>query len=86
MMLEIKDKEASAIKAIGILRELGLVPPAPIGYEAPVFAPRPALTDAEGRLLAPAPKPRKATKKVTTPPTEAEAPAPPKAKRAAKTK
>ena len=51
MMLEIKDKEASAIKALGILREQGLVPPAPAGYEPPVFAPRPALPAA--------PKPRK---------------------------
>ena len=58
MMLEIKDKEASAVKALGILRELSLVPPAPAGYESPVFAPRPILTDAEGRP-ATAPKPRK---------------------------
>jgi UV DNA damage endonuclease len=50
MMLEIKDKEASAVKAIGILRELGLVPAAPVGYEPPVFGPRPT---------APPPKPRK---------------------------
>jgi UV DNA damage endonuclease len=87
MMLEIKDKEASAIKGIGILRELGLVPPAPAGYEPPVFAPRPTLTDAEGRPLAPAPKPRKAAaKKATTPSAEADAPAAPKAKRPTKAK
>jgi len=58
MMLEIKDKEASAVRALGILREMGVVPPAPAGYEPPVFAPRPVLTDAEGRPT-PATKPRK---------------------------
>jgi UV DNA damage endonuclease len=63
MMLEIKDKEASAVKAIGILRDLALVPPAPAGYEPPVFGPRPA---------APAPKPRKA--KVTPDPAVASEP------------
>ncbi len=46
MMLEIKDKEASAIRALGILREQGLVPPALAGYEPPVFAPRPVLPEA----------------------------------------
>jgi UV DNA damage endonuclease len=87
MMLEIKDKEASAIKAVGILRELGLVPPAPAGYEPPVFAPRPALTDAEGRPIAPAAKPRKSpTKKATTPSTEGEAAATPKPRRTSATK
>jgi UV DNA damage endonuclease len=29
MMLEIKDKEASALRAVGVLRELGMSPPAP---------------------------------------------------------
>ena len=42
MMLEIKDKEASAVRAIQILRAAGLVPPAPAGYVQPEFAPRPA--------------------------------------------
>jgi UV DNA damage endonuclease len=42
MMLEIKDKEASAVRAIQILRATGLVPPAPAGYVVPEFAPRPA--------------------------------------------
>lgn len=50
MMFEIKDKEASAVRALGILRELALVPPAPAGYAPPTFAPRPDV---------PAPKPRK---------------------------
>jgi UV DNA damage endonuclease len=49
MMLEIKDKEASAVRAIQILRATGLVPPAPAGYVVPEFAPRPA---------PPTPKPR----------------------------
>jgi UV DNA damage endonuclease len=86
MMLEIKDKEASAIKGIGILRELGLVSPAPAGYEPPVFAPRPTLTDAEGRPIAPAAKPRKTAKKVATPPAAGESPAQPKVRRTTKTK
>jgi len=51
IMLEIKDKEASAHRACGILRDLSLVPAAPAGYEPPVF---PAPGEA-----AP-PKPRKA--------------------------
>jgi UV DNA damage endonuclease len=42
MMLEIKDKEASAVRAIQILRAADLVPPAPAGYVQPEFAPRPA--------------------------------------------
>ncbi|WP_260625704.1 UV DNA damage repair endonuclease UvsE [Hymenobacter sediminicola] len=37
IMLEIKDKEASAHRACGILRGLSLVPPAPAGYTAPTF-------------------------------------------------
>jgi UV DNA damage endonuclease len=68
MMLEIKDKEASAVKAIGILRELGLVPPAPAGYAPPTFGPRSA---------APPPRPRK-TKPSTEAVTEAVATAKPK--------
>ena len=63
MMLEIKDKEASAVKGIAILRELGLVPPAPAGYEPPVFTPRPSLTDAEGNPIVAAKKPRKTAAK-----------------------
>ncbi|RYF09659.1 MAG: UV DNA damage repair endonuclease UvsE [Deltaproteobacteria bacterium] len=58
MMLEIKDKEASAVQGLRLLREAGLVPPAPAGYEPPVFAPRPSLTDAEGKPTTPR-KPRK---------------------------
>ncbi|MGI4862360.1 MAG: UV DNA damage repair endonuclease UvsE [Janthinobacterium lividum] len=83
MMLEIKDKEASAIRALGILREQGLVPPAPAGYEPPVFAPRPTLTDAEGRPVAAAPKPRKKPGKTAAAPDEATAPAKPRAPRKA---
>ena len=40
MMLEIKDKEASAVRAIQLLRQAGLVAPAPAGYEPPVFETR----------------------------------------------
>lgn len=43
IMLEIKDKEASAHKACTILRGLSLVPAAPAGYEPPVFVPKPVL-------------------------------------------
>jgi UV DNA damage endonuclease len=42
MMLEIKDKEASAVRAAQLLRSRGLLPPAPAGYVLPAFAPRPA--------------------------------------------
>ena len=79
MMLEIKDKEASAVPALGILRELGLVPPAPAGYEPPVFAPRPVLTDAECNptpATKPRKKPAKPTVAATTEPTAAPAPKP----------
>jgi UV DNA damage endonuclease len=58
MMLEIKDKEASAVRALAILRELGVAAPAPAGYELPTFAPRLSLTDAEGNPT-PTTKPRK---------------------------
>jgi UV DNA damage endonuclease len=34
MMLEIKDKEASALRAVAILRELGLAAPAPVATSA----------------------------------------------------
>ncbi|MBJ6141813.1 UV DNA damage repair endonuclease UvsE [Hymenobacter sp. BT559] len=83
MMLEIKDKEASAVKAIGILRELNLVPAAPAGYEPPVFAPRPSLTDAEGNQIVAAKKPRKKPAKPASA-TEAAPAASPKPRRAAK--
>ncbi len=46
MMLEIKDKEASAVRAAELLRLNGLLPAMPLGYEPPVFAPRPAPTAA----------------------------------------
>jgi len=42
MMLEIKDKEASAVRGAQLLRAAGLLPPAPAGYEVPIFADRPA--------------------------------------------
>jgi UV DNA damage endonuclease len=70
MMLEIKDKEASAVRALGIARELALVPPAPAGYVAPTFGPRPA---------APAPKPRKSAAPKAT--LDELAPTPPKPRR-----
>lgn len=69
MMFEIKDKEVSAVRALGILRELALVPPAPAGYAPPTFAPRPE---------APAPKPRKSAAPVAA---AAENPTPPKPRR-----
>ncbi|WP_081910613.1 UV DNA damage repair endonuclease UvsE [Hymenobacter sp. APR13] len=37
IMLEIKDKEASAHRACTILRDLSMVPAAPAGYVAPIF-------------------------------------------------
>ncbi|MDJ0365594.1 UV DNA damage repair endonuclease UvsE [Hymenobacter sp. H14-R3] len=42
MMLEIKDKEASAVRAAQLLRGRGLLPPMPAGYAPPAFEPRPA--------------------------------------------
>ncbi len=81
MMLEIKDKEASAVCGIGILRELALIAPAPAGYVPPTFAPRPVLTDAEGRPI-PATKARKKpAKAAATPATEATAATTPKPRR-----
>ncbi|MGI4743411.1 MAG: UV DNA damage repair endonuclease UvsE [Janthinobacterium lividum] len=41
MMLEIKDKEASAVRAAELLRTRGLLPAMPAGYALPTFAPRP---------------------------------------------
>jgi len=41
MMLEIKDKEASAVRAAELLRTRGLLPAMPAGYTPPTFAPRP---------------------------------------------
>ena len=58
MMLEIKDKEASAVRGVQILREVGLVAPAPAGYAPPTF--EPATTDAAGKRVAPNVKARKA--------------------------
>jgi len=42
MMLEIKDKEASAVRAAELLRLAGRLPAMPAGYEPPTFGPRPA--------------------------------------------
>jgi len=39
LMLEIKDKEASALRAVAILRELGLAAPAPAGPVPPLALP-----------------------------------------------
>jgi UV DNA damage endonuclease len=41
IMLEIKDKEASAVRAAELLRAHGMLPPMPAGYAPPAFAPRP---------------------------------------------
>jgi len=41
MMLEIKDKEASAVRAAELLRTRGLLPAMPAGYTPHTFAPRP---------------------------------------------
>jgi UV DNA damage endonuclease len=41
MMLEIKDKEASAVRGAELLRTRGLLPAMPAGYTPPTFAPRP---------------------------------------------
>lgn len=51
MMLEIKDKEASAVAAVQLLRQLGLVAPAPADYVSPTF--EPATRDAAGKRQAP---------------------------------
>lgn len=82
MMLEIKDKEASAVAGAQILRAHGLLAPAPAGYVPPTF--EAATRDAAGKRQAPNLKARaqadkapkaKATaaqplKKTTTKPTE----------------
>ena len=64
IMLEVKDKEASAHRACIIMRELALVPPAPAGYTPPVLAsgqsPEVAETAPKAR------KPRAKTGKVST--------------------
>ena len=57
MMLEIKDKEASAVAGAQILREQRLIVPAPVGYTPPTFAP--ATLDAAGKRQAPNLKARK---------------------------
>ena len=51
MMLEIKDKEASAVRGAQLLRERGLIVPAPAGYVLPSF--EAATRDAAGKRLAP---------------------------------
>ncbi|MGI4832382.1 MAG: UV DNA damage repair endonuclease UvsE [Janthinobacterium lividum] len=59
MMLEIKDKEASAVAGAQLLRAQGLIAPAPAGYVPPTFAP--ATLDAAGKRVAPNIKARKPT-------------------------
>ncbi len=49
MMLEIKDKEASALRAVAILRELGLAAPAPVGPAPPLALPPDASAPAKAR-------------------------------------
>ena len=56
MILEIKDKEPSAVRAAQLLRARGLLPPAPVGYVAPTFAPRPAAPAAPPKKRASKPK------------------------------
>ena len=56
MMLEIKDKEASAVRGAQLLRERGLIAPAPAGYVPPSF--EAATRDAAGKRLAPTLKAR----------------------------
>ena len=55
MMLEIKDKEASAVAGAQVLRARGLIAPAPAGYVPPTFVP--ATLDAAGKRVAPSSKP-----------------------------
>jgi len=69
MMLEIKDKEASAVRGAQILRELGLLPPAAPGYVPPTFEPRPAVDST-------APKPKKPRKTTSVSTEEVTSPAP----------
>ncbi|GAB3637343.1 UV DNA damage repair endonuclease UvsE [Hymenobacter arcticus] len=61
MMLEIKDKEASAVRAAQLLRGRGLLPPMPAGYVPPVPAPRPASAPAPPKKRAAKPKAPSAT-------------------------
>lgn len=56
MMLEIKDKEASALRAVTILRELGLSPPAPDRPAPPLTLPPDPNEPAKKTHLAKAPK------------------------------
>ena len=76
MMLEIKDKEASAVRGAQLLRQRGWLPPAPAGYVPPTFAP--ATLDAAGKRQAPNLKARQiadATATKTTKPKPAAKPA-----------
>jgi UV DNA damage endonuclease len=57
MMLEIKDKEASAVRAAELLRLSGLLPAMPTGYEPPVFGPRPAPAPPKKRVAKPKAQP-----------------------------
>jgi UV DNA damage endonuclease len=56
MMLEIKDKEASAVAGAQLLRAQGLIAPAPAGYVPPTFVA--ATLDAAGKRVAPNAKTR----------------------------
>jgi UV DNA damage endonuclease len=57
MMLEIKDKEASAVRAAQQLRLAGLLPAMPAGYESPVFGPRPTPAPPKKRSAKPKAEP-----------------------------
>ena len=65
MMLEIKDKEASAVRGAMLLRERGLLPPAPAGYVPPIFTPKVA-SEAPSSRKAPATAAEKKPKKAAT--------------------
>jgi hypothetical protein len=72
------------VRALGILRDMGVAAPAPTGYEPPVFALRPALTDAEGNSTPTTKARKKPTKKAAAAPTEPTAAATPKPSRSRK--
>jgi len=77
MMLEIKDKEASAVAGAQVLRELGLIAPASAGYVPPTFAP--ATTDAAGKRVAPNVKARAQADKATAKTKDSTSPTTPRA-------
>jgi UV DNA damage endonuclease len=67
MMLEIKDKEASAVRGAQILRELGLLPPAALDYVPPTFEPRPTADSTAAKPKKPRKTAAASTEEVTPP-------------------